>query len=255
MQICTLFSIDTPMYNLIQDLQDRFRKLVLDVTSELTSRQIGTHGLMKCIRPLPLRFKFTPTDDANKIMDNIFGPHHDAISNFIDYRLLRRVIMRLSHKRQLKDAMKEYVSYFSEFEKGTSVSALVECWQGRREMPPFYCRLAAKIIVSPNYCMLERLNTLRRDLCKKFLPSHHSEFALLHNNFISDGGVTVEWCIQEDLIPQLYEGIRDSKGTSFFEQNAIKTLYIREVPIYQAEDHSQNGMLNFIRIHARSSLF
>ncbi len=120
--------------------------------------------------------------------------------NFIDYALLEYIIEHHgSPAIQLE--MKEYVSELFKSQQKTTITELIENWPGRKNIPPTYCNVSAKIDLNPKECTLLHLNNLRKKLTVKLLPPL-SDFAVIHCNF-GTSSVIVGWAIDLDISFQL----------------------------------------------------
>jgi len=222
----------------IEELERWFSCLSSSTLEELTEREVDVVHIRKHVLSLPYKLKreisHIVSEHATNIrkklnMDKLFVYLDATIWNFIDYSLLEHII-HLFGSSQLKSEMQSYVTELSTFKRQTTVSQLITHWPGRKEMPPTYCEMTAKIDLNPEECTIEELDALRVDLCEYFLPPL-SEFALLHYNF-EQGSVLLKWLIALDIVPALIQAICTPKGGAFCKVHNIESLSIREVLIY-----------------------
>ena len=149
--------------------------------------------------------------------------------NFIDYHLLEYLVNKLG-SITLRSEMAEYMTELSNFMRKTTISSLIRFWPGRKESPPKYEKVSAKLDLNPNKCTLEQLNIIRTRLCNYFLPPL-SEFAMLFYK-VEEGSILVTWLIAKNLIPTLIKRLCSSECYKSFEEYHVVSLCIKEISVY-----------------------
>lgn len=226
----------------IENLTMQFSKLISAAQDEFIRNKKDVKSIRNHIKGLPYRLRKDTTSSTHiqNIMrneiDSLFVYLTGTILNFIDYGLLEYIVGQLGSD-ELKRMMDDYISELSRFERKITVSEFKDHWDGRREIPASYCELTARINANPNHYTLDRLNTLRKKLCKQFVPPL-PEFSILHCKFDDTGKVVIEWCIAQDLVPAIFKGSNDPKNLSFFAENGIETLHVRGIAVYRASEVS-----------------
>lgn len=231
---------DHPICEEIEALEGRFRSLSFSILEELIERKVDVKQIRKHIFFLPYRLKkdvsrqvedLAPEIRQRKNMDRLFVYLDRTIWNFIDYTLLEHIVRQFG-STQLRGEMEIYVADITHFCKQTTVSQLIKYWPGRKDTPPTYCELKTTINRDPDYCTLEQLNILRKELYKQLevLPPL-SECALLLCNS-SNGSIIVKWFIAIDLVPALMSNVRKTESSTFFEDNSIESIQIRDIVVY-----------------------
>ncbi len=206
-------------------------------------KELDVKLIRRHVLSLPLHLK---REFANQIYENalkitnekcmvkLFLYLDTTLWNFIDYALLEHII-EYHGSPAIQQEMKEYVSDLLNFKQKTTIEELIENWPGRKNIPPTYCSVSAKIDLNPKECTLHHLNKLRMKLTEKFLPPL-SDFAMIHCNF-SSGSIIVGWAIDLDLIPTFTNKICELESSSFFETNLIVSLSIRGIQVYPLSIH------------------
>lgn len=246
---------DHPVCKNITSLEKQFSSIVSSTRQELTEKKTDAREIHNHILSLPYRLKkevsYRVEEHAEEIqkrtnLTKLFVYLDRTLWNFMDYSLLEHLIL-LFGSSQLKRDMEGYVRKISAFEKSTTISQLIKYWPGRRDTPPNYCPLTAKIDVDPDQCTLESLNSLRKDFCKDFLPPL-SEFALLHCNF-EHGSVVVTWLLALDLVPALTKAVMCEEKAAFFDVHAVKSVHIRDIQVYPQSSPSGTDEIGEICLH------
>ena len=222
----------------MESLERQFCALSASTLKDLTEREVDVKHIRKHIMALPYKLKrdvshmvgeHAPAIRKKLDMDRLFVYLDATIWNFIDYPLLEHIIRQFGSV-QLRKEMERYMASLTLFFKETTVSQLIQYWPGRKETPPNYCVVTARINLDPDHCTLEQLDLLRKDLCGQFLPPL-SEFALLLSN-LSKSSVIVRWLIAIDLVPILMSEIQKAENSSFFMANSIENLWVRDIAVY-----------------------
>lgn len=234
------------MCQAISSLETHFSSLVSSVREELTEGKIDVKDIRCHILSLPYKLKMELShlieEHAEDIQERsnvskLFVYLDRTLWNFIDYSLLEHLV-HMFGSSELNEDMQTYVGELSAFAKNTTISQLIQHWPGRKETPPTYCKLTLEVDLDPDECSLEKLNSMRKDFCRRFLPPL-SELALLLCDF-GKGSTVVMWFLAIDL-PALIKSICNPGSAGFFEEYAVDTLHVRDVLVYPNSDWLGNS--------------
>ena len=233
-------SIDSPISKTIEALECEISRLAASFLEELATSQIDTKKICAQIFFLPLSLKRELSypisehaeDLRKKTLNQLFVYLDGAIWNFIDYELLEHLISSFGSDT-LSHEMQSYIDKLQMFKSQTTISQLIEFWPGRMEVPPTYSELKAEVDLDPNECTLEELNSLRKELRKRFLPPL-SEYALLYFKF-NKGSVIVTWLIPNEFVFHFTKKILCSwESTVQLKELRITMLWIQGNVVYPA---------------------
>lgn len=237
----------------IELLKEKLRFLTSSTLKELKERKVGVKQVRDII--FPSSSKGQQRSHVKQTMDGLFMNLDATLWNFIDYSLLEHIICQFG-STQLQGYMESYVANFTLFSTQTTVSQLVEYWPGCSETPSNYCELTARINMDLHLWTLEQLSVLKNDFHMQFLPPL-SKFALLLCNINSN---EVKWFIANDLVPNLMSVVKRPENSSFFTNNSIVRLHVRNVMVYpnpkptfgnQANLTISEGMYMYTCVHCK----
>ncbi len=233
----------------IQCFEERFCELSAALYMELCDKcengELKVRDITKLIFSLPFGLVRElsgvikpPEIVSNEDIHQLFAYFNKFLWNFIDYTLLNHIVQKVGSS-SLKHDMSKYVADLAEFRKKTTVSELIEFWQGRKETPCF-CEVKVRLDIHPNECTLEDLNHLRIQLCERVLPPL-SELALILCT-VTGGSVVVTWQISADLAIILARKLMSSKEcVKLFRSQKIILLRVGQVEI----DPTRGKILDF----------
>lgn len=257
--------MSNPIGAQINTLENQFCCLSSSFLEELTEKEMNAKDVKKHILSLPYRLKrelFYPISEhtlhitKKSDMSQLFFYLDATIWNFIDYTLLEHLVS-IFGSDALQSEMETYVTNLSTFEKQTTVSQLIQCWPGRKEVPPNYSELTAKIDLKPDECTIEQLNSLRTGLRERFLPPL-SEYALLHFN-LNEGSILVKWLIPNDRVPHFTNAICMPRSAVLLQALKISTLRIQGILVYPISINeavlSGNNMIGIKLGHASTDIW
>ena len=215
----------------IQTFEDRFDNLRTRTIDELSAKPGPTtvQRLLDSLTSLPLSLKREyessiaeriPKMDAETKINKLFILHLNPLTSFIDYGLIEHIIRRFGSDGLKKD-MQSYCSDMQTFMKQTTIKQLMHFLPGKQEIPNNFTILKAKIGKNASTCTLEKVNTLRKQLCAE-LQLSEVVFCLIaledSNSFI------VSWLVPSVLVPHLIEAAKEIKK-NFFSTVEIVSLW------------------------------
>lgn len=203
---------------------DEIRQLVISLPPRLQRRASQVAGVLE-----------PASTSTTRDMDRLFDYLDNSIWSFIDWPLLHHIVEKFG-STELKAKMSQYVADFRQFENDSVISQIIQDLPGQRHTPSNYCELMARVSMNADRCTLARLNTLRRDMCKRFLPPPLSEFALVHCSFALDRAIVVKWSLALDLVPVLISGVQKTSSASFFVDNRVESFHVRGILVYDDPD-------------------
>ncbi len=229
----------------IEDLHNRFSDLVCKVRFEIeddierrrTSHkrwviklQNGLFQLPPNIEPDHYEFlkENLDTISENKSVDKFFN-YLNLYWSFIDCNLLEYLISKFGSEG-LQAQMASYVTDLVRFRKSTTVSQFAKHWPkfgGKKDPPPHFSELKAKLPDDPSSCTLEYVEKLRIAFCREFFLSR-SALVLAG---VNPGSVVVVWYVPSSITPRL------SVDLSKYEGKLFHGYGVTELHLSQFFDH------------------
>ena len=222
----------------IVQLETQFSALSASVLEELTKNQVDIDAIKQLVSSLPQRLQrrssqptgVSPATNRTRDMERLFDYLDGFIWSFIDWTLLHHIVERFGGV-ELRGEMSRYVRDFQRFENASTISQLIQDLPGQRDTPTNYCEVTARVSMNAERCTLARMNTLRKDICKRFLPPK-AEFAVIHSSFSLDRAIVVKWSLALDLVPVLMTEVQKGSSSAFFKENRVESLYVRGIQVY-----------------------
>ena len=185
----------------VQGFEARFYRLVFMLQSEMLRNQIPMVNIRHSLTLLPVAIRTEHYSFLNDWYDRIrkaediedlFG-RLNHYWTYLEYSLLNHIIESFSSivSNVLKDSMTKYIEDIECFKKRTTAGQLLEVGLGclRREPPPGFSRLVAKLKRKASECTLKELDQYRHKICLEFnLPT----FIMMLASF-DEGSLCINW--------------------------------------------------------------
>ena len=215
----------------IKRFEDRFRKLRIEIVSELlTDNDFKVDDLLNTLTSLPVKISnehkafieqnLSSLEKAESVKQILYrlGLH----ISFIDYGLLEHII-RVHGSRELQSRMRHYCVDIEEFLSKTTVSELIDHWPGlsENEYPPNFTLLMVRIKKDPYECTIKDLDRYRRKFLSKAMLSEVIGYLI---GVEKGNSFYVLWLLPSSIIPELVKSFDQL-------QSDVTAEYIEEVVI------------------------
>ncbi len=225
----------------IKDFENRFSDLVfkvrMEIQDEVEERQTPYELCATRIRlqndltslPASIRadhYEFImesiDTISEAKSVHKIFN-YLNLYWSFIDCNLLEHLIRKFGSEG-LQAQMTSYIADLVRFRKSTTVAQFAKYWPkfgDKKDPPPHFSELKAKLPADPSCCTLEYVENLRIAFCREFLLS---KSALVLAG-VNSGSVVVVWYVPSSISPVLSAKLKYYRGT-IFQDYGVMELYL-----------------------------
>ncbi len=217
---------DSDVAREIFEFEKRFRKLIVQVqidwikddTSQTPHRLLDLQTFLTYL-PASIRsdhYEFIQeslsTIKKAKDIEELFL-YLNLYWSFIDCNLLQHLIGTFGSEG-LQVQMDSYVADLVRFRKSTTVAQFAKHWPKfgcKKDPPPHFSELRAKLPNDPSSCTLEYVEKLRIDFCREFFLSRS---ALVLAGIIP-GSVIVVWYVPSSITPRLDSDLSKYEGKLF----------------------------------------
>ena len=224
----------------IEELERCFTDIQDAALQELESREASVELVKRQLFLMPRKKEnkrsiilFTRRKKPFKNLDELFAELNMDYWNFLEYHLLKQLIMNLCSEG-LRKRVKRYGEDIQTFQRITTVTELIK-YRGEdlanlkgKRIPQSFKKLVMKHKINPETCTLAELETLRKKTC---IDVKLCDFALqIHT--ITTNCIIVEWIIPEEIVEILSLFYYSEVGQELLRDYQVESIVIDNKSLY-----------------------